>query len=231
MLTLAKQLLVWDDAEQSFLKTIRNSFIRKQQLWALCFLSEHHHYHETEHEGKFMTGFRRSATSTPDNTRMMQMIARQLQAYTKGCDRFPQPQMRRSHFPVKTPCCVCGVFFFLSLLYFSSETNTHPVEGPSSLPPSGSSADSTVWDPEGDTCRPEQLTSSPASTPADRPTDWLSDGLSGRLDGRLPFSWRQQDRKPLPPLTSWRTAWLKRWMDDQFNGSALLLHLLTVDRK
>lgn len=101
-----------------------------------------------------------------------------------------------------------------SKTFLINEPTTRPAKCPSSLPLSGSSADSTVWDPEGDTSRPEQLTSSPASTPTNRLTNWLTDWLRGRLDDWLPFSWRQQNRKPLPSPISWLAAWLEGWMDD-----------------
>lgn len=77
-----------------------------------------------------------------------------------------------------------------------------------------------LWDPEGDTNHPEQLTSSPTSTPTHWPTVWLAVCLSVcRSRGpewQTTISQRQeqQDSRPLPSPTSWLAAWLQGWMDD-----------------
>ncbi len=96
------------------------------------------------------------------------------------------------------------------------------------LPLSRSSADSTVWDPEGDTSRPEQLTSSPASTSTDWLTrDWVGGWITGCLNTIQPEA-RTESHSPHRPADC---AWLRGRMDDEFNSSAqltvLVLHLLT----
>ena len=131
------------------------------------------------------------------------------QLVEKGCDHIPQQEIQLSHFPSKkwnktnNLLCVFALHIYQlspslpvqpaarhmcvrksansSEMILTIYSNQHPAERVSALPFSGSSADSTAWDPEGDTSRPEQLTSSPASTP----TGWLTGGLTEWLGGRL----------------------------------------------
>lgn len=114
-------------------------------------------------------------------------------------------------FPVQPAACHKSANS--SETFLTNKPNTRPVECPSSLPLSGSSADSTVWDPEGDTSRSEQLTSSPASMPTNRLTDWLR----GRLDDWLPFTGgsRTESHSPNQPadsLPGWRDGWMTSLM-------------------
>lgn len=97
-----------------------------------------------------------------------------------------------------------------SKAFLINEPTTRPAKCPSSLPLSGSSADSTVWDPEGDTSRPEQLTSSPASTPTNRLTNWLTDWGGGWMTDYHSAGGR---RIKAPPLTDQLTRCLAGGMD------------------
>lgn len=149
-----------------------------------------------------------SAARSPDNTKMMQLSAtphQQLSTCRKRVWSHSTARDSTTSYPLKIrknfslclhPTSInCPRLSQFSLQHVtrlrksanSSEkiltiySNQHPAERVSALPLSGSSADSTVWDPEGDTSRPEQLTSSPASTP----TGWLTGGLTEWLGGRL----------------------------------------------
>lgn len=116
------------------------------------------------------------------------------QLVEKGCDHIPQQEIQQSMCLHSTSinCPHLSKFSLQHVTHLRKSANSfekiltiysnqHPAERVSALPLSGSSADSTAWDPEGDTSRPEQLTSSPASTP----TSWLTEGLTEWLGRRL----------------------------------------------
>lgn len=180
----------------SFLKTLINTFIRKQQLWALSFLSDHHHYHGIEHEGKFMTRCDHSDTLSPNNTRMT--------ACKKGCNH-----IQRSHFPVKPP-------LKQTLILLSDWAPYLPV------------APQLIQQCE----IPKEIRAVQSSWPValhlHHPADYLTDWVGGWMTDYSELE--AAGLKATPPPTSWRAAWLKRWMD----GSPikrLCLAALLVDWK
>lgn len=97
---------------------------------------------------QFMTGFGHLASLSPANVWDDALILH-WQSWTKECDPVPQRLMQHSHYPVNYVCClyICNSLIPHSphslsgcVLFWANYSQTCPVESPSSLPVSGSSA-------------------------------------------------------------------------------------------
>lgn len=223
MLTLAKRLLVWDDAKQSFLKPSEILSSGNNSCEPCAFFQNITTIMRLSMRGNSCQDFAARPLRAPITRGWCRWRhANSYRLVQKGAIAFHSHRCK-DHISLLKLLVVCGWGFFClySTLALKQTHILLRVRAPY-LPVAPQLIQQCEILREIRAVRSSWPVALHLRPPTDRPTDWVTDWGGGWMAGGS----GTESHSPHRPADA-----LKRWMDDQFNGSALLLHLLTVDRK